>query len=218
MKNRETGSFVMLCTTWLQMRGKKNKLEFPLWPENPLTSTYLELNMISSVEFLFFWKSRRLQKLQFSWLSNQTGCCYVWLFGLLVPLFFSSMLLSWTLIVLLTCEQVTADFAPQFVRDIGADKVEFNFKKPKLFEIGGSYSIRCVAKPDVDIDLFVRLPKVCSGLSLSLSLSAQIDATLTSQLYLLLNWLDWCGNGTKPVALGSWIEWLQSRYIFIYAM
>lgn len=87
--------------------------------------------------------------------------------------------------MLLTYEQVTADFAPQFVRDIGADKVEFNFKKPKLFEIGGSYSIRCVAKPDVDIDLFVRLPKVCSGLSLSIS--AQIDATLTSQLYLLLN-------------------------------
>ncbi|WJZ86013.1 hypothetical protein VitviT2T_005516 [Vitis vinifera] len=57
--------------------------------------------------------------------------------------------------------KVTADFAPQFVRDIGADKVEFNFKKPKLFEIGGSYSIRCVAKPDVDIDLFVRLPKEC---------------------------------------------------------
>ena len=51
------------------------------------------------------------------------------------------MLLSWSLIVLLTNEQVTADLAPQFVRDIGADKVEFNFKKPKLIEIGGSYSM-----------------------------------------------------------------------------
>ena len=74
------------------------------------------------------------------------------------------MLLSWSLIVLLTNEQVTADLAPQFVRDIGADKVEFNFKKPKLIEIGGSYSMRCIAKPDVNIDLFVRLPKVCSVL------------------------------------------------------
>ncbi|KAK2981597.1 hypothetical protein RJ640_011127 [Escallonia rubra] len=57
--------------------------------------------------------------------------------------------------------KVTADVAPGFVRDIGADKVDFKFKKPKSIEIGGSYSYGCVAKPDVNIDLFVRLPKEC---------------------------------------------------------
>ncbi|KAF3447128.1 hypothetical protein FNV43_RR12308 [Rhamnella rubrinervis] len=57
--------------------------------------------------------------------------------------------------------EITADVAPGFVRDIGADKVEFNFKKPKSVEIGGSYSIKCIAKPDINVDLFVGLPKEC---------------------------------------------------------
>ncbi|GAV60039.1 Nrap domain-containing protein, partial [Cephalotus follicularis] len=57
--------------------------------------------------------------------------------------------------------QVSADLAPGFVSDVGADKVEFGFKKPKSIEIGGSYSIQCVVKPDVNVDLFVRLPKEC---------------------------------------------------------
>ncbi|CAK9152397.1 unnamed protein product [Ilex paraguariensis] len=57
--------------------------------------------------------------------------------------------------------QVLADVASGFVRDIGADKVEFQFKKPKSIEIGGSYSIQCIAKPDVNIDLLLRLPKEC---------------------------------------------------------
>ncbi|XWS42061.1 hypothetical protein CRYUN_Cryun17cG0136500 [Craigia yunnanensis] len=57
--------------------------------------------------------------------------------------------------------QVTADWAAGFVRDIGAEKVEFKFKKPKSIEIGGSYSIGCVAKPDVNVDLLLRLPKEC---------------------------------------------------------
>ncbi|MBA0741956.1 hypothetical protein Gogos_015073 [Gossypium gossypioides] len=57
--------------------------------------------------------------------------------------------------------QVTADWAPGFVRDIGADKAEFKFKKPKSIEIGGSYSIGCIAKPDVNVDLLLRLPKEC---------------------------------------------------------
>uniref|UniRef100_A0A803Q1Y2 Nucleolar protein 6 n=1 Tax=Cannabis sativa TaxID=3483 RepID=A0A803Q1Y2_CANSA len=57
--------------------------------------------------------------------------------------------------------QVTADVAPGFVKDIGADKVDFIFKKPKAFEIGGSYSIKCIAKPDINVDLFLRLPKEC---------------------------------------------------------
>lgn len=57
--------------------------------------------------------------------------------------------------------KVTADVAPGFVRGVGADEVEFNFRKPKVFQVGGSYSIGCVAKPDVNIDLFVRMPKAC---------------------------------------------------------
>lgn len=84
------------------------------------------------------------------------------------------MLLYWALIVLLTYGQVQADLASQFVRDVGADKVEFTFKKPKLIDIGGSYSIGCIAKPDANVDLFVRLPKVCNVLPLSISLFAQM--------------------------------------------
>ncbi|KAF3441314.1 hypothetical protein FNV43_RR15227 [Rhamnella rubrinervis] len=57
--------------------------------------------------------------------------------------------------------KITADVAPGFVRDIGADKVEFNFKKPKSIEIGGSYAIKCIAKPHIYVDLFVQLPKKC---------------------------------------------------------
>ncbi|KAI3726492.1 hypothetical protein L1987_66289 [Smallanthus sonchifolius] len=57
--------------------------------------------------------------------------------------------------------QVTADLAPKFIRDIGADKVEFKFKRPKSIQIGGSYSIQCVMKPDVNVDLYIRLPKEC---------------------------------------------------------
>ncbi|XP_019423401.1 PREDICTED: nucleolar protein 6 isoform X2 [Lupinus angustifolius] len=57
--------------------------------------------------------------------------------------------------------KVTADLAPKFVRDIGADKVEFKFKKPSFIKIGGSYSIQTLARPQVNIDLIVRLPKEC---------------------------------------------------------
>lgn len=56
---------------------------------------------------------------------------------------------------------VTGQEAAGFVRDIGADKVEFKFKKPKSIAIGGSYSIKCVVKPDVSVDLFIQLPKEC---------------------------------------------------------
>lgn len=56
--------------------------------------------------------------------------------------------------------QVTADEAPGFVRDIGADKVEFEFKKPKSIAVGGSYALQCSVKPEVNVDLLVRLPKV----------------------------------------------------------
>ncbi|KAK4593427.1 hypothetical protein RGQ29_017509 [Quercus rubra] len=57
--------------------------------------------------------------------------------------------------------KLTADEAPGFVRDIGADKVEFKFKKPTSIEIGGSYAIQCIVKPDINVDLFIQLPKEC---------------------------------------------------------
>eukprot|EP00257_Ricinus_communis_P021381 XP_015580860.1 nucleolar protein 6 [Ricinus communis] len=56
---------------------------------------------------------------------------------------------------------VTGDEAPRFVKDIGADKVEFKFNKPNTFEIRGSYSIKCIAKPSINVDLFLHLPKEC---------------------------------------------------------
>jgi len=55
---------------------------------------------------------------------------------------------------------VTADLAPSFVRDIGADKVEFKFKKPLVIQMGGSYSIESLARPELNLDLIIRLPKV----------------------------------------------------------
>lgn len=64
------------------------------------------------------------------------------------------------IIDLLNIKQVTADLAPGFVRDVGADKVDFKFKKPKTIKIGGSYCINCVVKPGVNVDLFIGLPKV----------------------------------------------------------
>ncbi|XP_031399532.1 nucleolar protein 6 isoform X2 [Punica granatum] len=57
--------------------------------------------------------------------------------------------------------QVTAELAPGFVRDIGADKVEFKFKKPQSLQIGGSYAIQGIAKPNVNVDLMLRMPKDC---------------------------------------------------------
>ncbi|CAH9146997.1 unnamed protein product [Cuscuta epithymum] len=58
-------------------------------------------------------------------------------------------------------DKVTAELAPGFIRDINADKVEFVFKKPVSIEIGGSYSMQCVVKPDINVDLLLRLPKEC---------------------------------------------------------
>ncbi|KAK7252913.1 hypothetical protein RIF29_37189 [Crotalaria pallida] len=57
--------------------------------------------------------------------------------------------------------KITAELAPKFIRDIGADKVEFKFKKPAVIKIGGSYSIQSLARPELNIDLIIRLPKEC---------------------------------------------------------
>ncbi|XP_054824422.1 uncharacterized protein LOC129322255 [Prosopis cineraria] len=55
--------------------------------------------------------------------------------------------------------KVTADIAPNFVRDVGLDKVEFKFKKPTSIKIGGSYATQTLAKPELYVDLIIRLPK-----------------------------------------------------------
>ncbi|XP_027359754.1 nucleolar protein 6 [Abrus precatorius] len=57
--------------------------------------------------------------------------------------------------------KVTADLASRFVTDIGTDKVEFKFKKPTFVKIGGSYSIQSLARPEINVDLIIRLPKEC---------------------------------------------------------
>ncbi|RWV83669.1 hypothetical protein GW17_00054694 [Ensete ventricosum] len=59
---------------------------------------------------------------------------------------------------------VSADAAPKFVADLGVPtdkKVSFTFKSPESIQVGGSYSIRSVAKPDINVDLLVRMPKEC---------------------------------------------------------
>lgn len=71
-------------------------------------------------------------------------------------------------------EQVTIEEAPGFVKDIGADKVDFKFKSPKSIEIGGSYSIKCIVKPDINVDLFIQLPKVLVELTVRLFLGVNI--------------------------------------------
>lgn len=38
--------------------------------------------------------------------------------------------------------------------------MEFTFKKPNGFSLCGSYSVRCMAKPDASVDLLLHLPKV----------------------------------------------------------
>lgn len=38
--------------------------------------------------------------------------------------------------------------------------MEFTFKKPNGFSLCGSYSTRCMAKPEASVDLLLHLPKV----------------------------------------------------------
>ncbi|CAL9750945.1 unnamed protein product [Musa acuminata subsp. burmannicoides] len=59
---------------------------------------------------------------------------------------------------------VSADAAPKFVADLGVPtdkKLSFTFKSPGSIQVAGSHSIRSVAKPDINVDLLVRMPKEC---------------------------------------------------------
>lgn len=60
-------------------------------------------------------------------------------------------------------QKVSSKYASGFVRDLGVppEKVEFTFKRPETVEIGGSYAIGAVTKPDINVDLLVRMPKEC---------------------------------------------------------
>ncbi|XP_077218080.1 nucleolar protein isoform X2 [Tasmannia lanceolata] len=59
--------------------------------------------------------------------------------------------------------KVLSDTAPGFIRDLGvqSDKVGFTFKKPKSFDLVGSYSITSVAKPHANVDVLLPMPKEC---------------------------------------------------------
>lgn len=59
-------------------------------------------------------------------------------------------------------QEIGADAGLGFVRDlrVAYNKVGFTFKRPEAVEVSGSHSVGCVAKPDVNVDLLVRMPKV----------------------------------------------------------
>ncbi|KAH9309821.1 hypothetical protein KI387_037732, partial [Taxus chinensis] len=58
-------------------------------------------------------------------------------------------------------EQIEATEAAAFIKYLGApsDKVDLKFRKPDCVEIVGSYRLKAVAKPFVNVDLAVRMPK-----------------------------------------------------------
>ena len=58
--------------------------------------------------------------------------------------------------------EVGADAATGFVRDLGvpADKIAFTFRAPESVVVAGSHSIRAIARPDLNVDLLIRMPKV----------------------------------------------------------
>lgn len=60
-------------------------------------------------------------------------------------------------------QEVSSKDAPGFVRDLAVlpEKVAFTFKSPESVQIGGSYAIGAIAKPDINVDLLVRMPKEC---------------------------------------------------------
>lgn len=60
-------------------------------------------------------------------------------------------------------QEAGSEYAAGFLRDlrVPSDKVNLTFKSPEAIRIGGSYSIGCVAKPDINVDLLIRMPKDC---------------------------------------------------------
>ncbi|KAL4197282.1 hypothetical protein AMTRI_Chr04g187510 [Amborella trichopoda] len=60
-------------------------------------------------------------------------------------------------------EKVGFETAPKFIEDLGvqANKVKFTFRKPEFIVIGGSYSFKAVARPYLNVDILIRMPKTC---------------------------------------------------------
>ncbi|KAG0485395.1 hypothetical protein HPP92_009474 [Vanilla planifolia] len=60
-------------------------------------------------------------------------------------------------------QKVGSEMAAGFIRDLGvpSNKVCFTFKGPETIQVCGSHSIGCVTKPEVNIDLLIRMPKKC---------------------------------------------------------
>lgn len=60
-------------------------------------------------------------------------------------------------------EVTSMDASSGFVRDlrVPSSKLGFTFRPPGLVVVAGSHSLQAVAKPDVNVDLLVRMPKEC---------------------------------------------------------
>ncbi|KAJ0961338.1 hypothetical protein J5N97_000600 [Dioscorea zingiberensis] len=58
---------------------------------------------------------------------------------------------------------VSSKGARKFIEDlrVPANKVRFTFKCPESAVVAGSHSVRSIARPDINVDLLVRLPKEC---------------------------------------------------------
>ncbi|XP_078435901.1 nucleolar protein isoform X2 [Wolffia australiana] len=58
---------------------------------------------------------------------------------------------------------VVPDVAPGFIRELGVppEKIGFAFKSPESILVAGSRSINSMVKPDMNVDLLVRMPKNC---------------------------------------------------------
>ncbi|XP_039128764.1 nucleolar protein 6 isoform X2 [Dioscorea cayenensis subsp. rotundata] len=58
---------------------------------------------------------------------------------------------------------VSSKGAQKFIEDlrVPAKKARFTFKSPESVIVAGSHSIRSIARPDINVDLLVRMPKEC---------------------------------------------------------
>ncbi|KAL2520582.1 Uncharacterized protein Fot_24505 [Forsythia ovata] len=92
---------------------------------------------------------------------------------------------------------VTADLGPGFVRDIGADKVEFKFKKPKSIEIGGTNSKiwdhGLYFQPDGESNISNKvLPYVSDPFHVILDVSKELLRLLCECIASMLLCYSWC--------------------------
>jgi hypothetical protein len=67
---------------------------------------------------------------------------------------------------LIRISQVSGSLVSAFAKDLGVpeEKAQLKFQKPEGVETVGSYATQTAAKPFLQVDLAVRLPKVCRPL------------------------------------------------------